>query len=111
MIRLIVPKPWKHRDPKRGVQVLPAGEYSVPGDVSEALAERAVAEGMATSYRVRMPESVVVPVEVPQVAIEEAEPVEALEAEPVKKKRGRPRKGPAPENKACAAPENKAALY
>lgn len=106
MIRLIVPKPWKHRDPKLGVQVLPAGEYSVPGEVSEALASRAITEGMATTYHVRMPESVVVPVEPVEIEAVEAEPVEQ------KKKRGRPRKGPAPDNKAHgAAPENKAALY
>lgn len=104
MIRLVVPNPWKHRDPRNGIQVLPAGEYSVPDQVSEALAQRAITEGMATSYRVRMPESVIVPAEPVEVEAAEAD-------EPVKKKRGRPRKGPAPENKAFgAAPENKAAL-
>lgn len=95
MIRLIVPKDWRYRHPKRGVQVLSAGEYSVPDQVSLEISNRAILEGVATSYRVRLPESVVVPVEAP-----------------VKRGRGRPRKGPAPENRALgAAPENKAAIY
>lgn len=98
MFRLIVPNPWRYRHPKRGMQIMPAGEYSVPEQVSHEVADRAVSQGVATKYRVRMPESVTMDRTVSQPT----------------GPRGRRRKakGPAPENMALGpAPENKAAVH
>lgn len=44
---IILDRPWRHRHPERGVQVLAPGSYPVPDALSARLAERAIAEGMA----------------------------------------------------------------
>lgn len=44
---IIFDKPWRHRHPARGAQILQPGRYRVPEQIPARLAERAVAEGMA----------------------------------------------------------------
>lgn len=95
--RLIVPKFWKYRHRKHGMQELPPGEYSVPDQIPMDVADRCVNEGMGTLYRVRMPAFI----PVAGVVVDSAR-----DEQPVKR-RGRPRKGPAPENKVLHVAENK----
>lgn len=44
---VVFPKPWNYRHPKRGRSIMEPGRYRVPEDVSDEIAQRAVAEGMA----------------------------------------------------------------
>jgi hypothetical protein len=44
---IVLDRPWRYRDARRGAQVMPAGRYRVPEQVPEAIAARAVGEGMA----------------------------------------------------------------
>lgn len=44
---LIVDRPWRYRHPKRGMQTLQPGRYRVPEEIPEAIARRAVSDGMA----------------------------------------------------------------
>lgn len=92
--QLIIRAPWPHRDPKRGRQVLPAGTYEVPDQLSPALAELAIAQGMGRKIPPPAP-----PLELPPAPPALAKP----------KRRYRRRKGAAPENKlARPADHNKA---
>jgi hypothetical protein len=44
---IVLNRPWRYRDAKRGAQVLPAGRYRVPEQIPEILAAKAAEEGMA----------------------------------------------------------------
>lgn len=84
--QITVPRKWRHRHPAKGAQTLSPGTYSVPEDVPDVLARRAIAEGMATR---RDPPAVPAP-----------------EADAPAKRRRRA-KGPAPQNRMARVPENK----
>lgn len=89
MSAIKVIKPWRHRHPQRGMQVLPPGEYRVPTQLPTELAERAIADGVAVMRETK------------QEIIEQPAPRRGWP-------KGRRRKLRAPENRALAgAPENK----
>jgi hypothetical protein len=46
--RIILKRQWRYRHPTRGMQEFEPGAYRVPDDVDDRLAQRALAEGMAT---------------------------------------------------------------
>ena len=86
MYQIEIFRPWRFFDRARGAQSLAPGFYAVPIDISEAIAKRAVDQGMGR--RLNLPPEDTGP------------PAEAV---PVIRKRGRP-----PKNRALnGAPNNK----
>lgn len=79
--RLKFAKAWPYRDPKRGRTTLAPGTYAVPEALSHAVAERALAEGVAKRIDTPRPSAAVV-----------------QRKAPVRKKKAL---GPAPENKSA----------
>lgn len=95
--RLSVPRTWRYRDHKRGYRELAPGDYSVPDQVPQDIAERAVDQGMGTMTIVREP-------------AKPDEPSPQPPQQPVTRGRRGRRKGPAPENKVGHVSENKTTL-
>lgn len=88
---------WRYRHPKRGREELAPGTYRVPEDLPEAVARRAIDEGVAIKSVIARPSDV--------------DPVQRTSA-PVRRTRKAKAKGPAPENRALfGAPENKQAVH
>lgn len=87
MYQLVIIKPWRYRDRKRGMQTLQPGRYSVPQQVPESVARLAVDQGMATLTRLAPP-----PMDTPAV-----QPAAANRKRPPRNKA----RGPAPENKSA----------
>ena len=100
---LILERDWRYRHRKRGVQLVKAGCYFVPADITREYANRAVLEGMG---KLRLIERVEEPT---ATVVSVAFGTETPEFIKPKKKRGRPKKV-APENKIISAPENKASM-
>lgn len=91
-----IERTWPYRHHKRGRSSLAPGLYAVPEQVSDEVAQRALAEGMAIKI---------------YVAKAQPEPGEPASAQKKSKRGGRRAKGPAPENKAAHVPENKLPLH
>lgn len=92
--RIVTTKPWRYRDPKRGVRVLEPGVYDVPKDLPERIGQLCVDQGMARKLT-------------PPATPREEDRAKLVKGIVAPRKRGRPRKTPAPENKALHVAEDK----
>lgn len=112
--RLVLVRPLRYRDRKRGMQEVAAGEYLVPDQIAREIAQMAIDQGVGRREEIRMPATAATQEPCSYCGATTALHDPTCQAPPDRlqqKPRGRGRrKGRAPENKIVNASENKTTL-